>query len=492
MRSRPSGAGQWILTANGYCSAVLLSLIAALLMAATSLPFGWSGLFVIPLALLFYSWTQGGTRRGRLLRALLSGTLYFALDLIWLPLSFAKLFGPFGVVPFVFLWVLEGAFWAALLWVVELLQPAGPRKVWLLALGWVLLEWLKFLGPLAFPWAVVGGTLMPTPLIQVISLGGPLLASLLVTLMAAALVRAAQGAPAALGAMLLIWVAGLLYGALRPAPRGKLHTATLIQGNINPLRKVAGDGSALARYRALSRGAPRGLLVWPETAINLFQVQDLPGRPTISGVATFHHNQALAWNGKAVTSRYDKIKPVPFGESFPLIHTFPGIYRAVFAALGLPMLHSIEAGRRAVPLTLGGTLYGTYICYDSDFPWISRMMVRRGAEVLINISNDAWFGVGLGMQQEFAQGRLRAIEDDRYLLRDGNNGITALVGPRGRVDSELPIGVPGRLVVRYRKLRGITPYVRYGDLPVLAAVLLGILLLQLWPKGRLPADSAGR
>ena len=175
--------------------------------------------------------------------------------------------------------------------------------------------------------------------------------------------------------------------------------------------------------------------------------------------------------GLRVTGRYDKVYLVPFGEYFPLIGPLEPLYRTIFGWFGLPLLQSRPPGESVSPLSVAGTSVAAYICYESVFPQIARTMTARGAQVLVNISNDAWFGFGQGARQHFAMGNLRAIETRRYLLRDGNDGITALVNPLGQVEKELPRGERGALTVRYGERRTLTPYVRFGDLLVLGLAL---------------------
>ena len=115
-------------------------------------------------------------------------------------------------------------------------------------------------------------------------------------------------------------------------------------------------------------------------------------------------------------------------------------------------------------------------------------MVARGARVLVNVSNDAWFGFGQGARQHFYMGTLRAIETRRYLLRGGNDGVTAAVDPLGRTLAELPRGKRGALTARYGERTGITPYVRFGDLLIAGLVLYGGVVVVV--RRRLLGDAA--
>ena len=152
----------------------------------------------------------------------------------------------------------------------------------------------------------------------------------------------------------------------------------------------------------------------------------------------------------------------------------PALYRPIERLLGF-RLDAYETARRVTPLPLGGALYGAYVCYDSVFPGIARALVARGAQVLVNPSNDGWYQ-GWGVAQHFWMGRVRAIETRRWLVRSVNRGVAGAVDDLGRPVQTVSEG-PGLKVldVRPRLLNAQTWYVRLGDLPALlmAALLLG-------------------
>lgn len=228
-------------------------------------------------------------------------------------------------------------------------------------------------------------------------------------------------------------------------------------------------------------------MIWPEAAFSARQtpLEDpgvaarLPvqailgyGALTASGEPA---NRALSWDGSERSSR-DKAVLVPFGEFFPLQSEFPGLWSSVFRVFGFKRdLSSVTQERSDAVLSLAGVRFGTYICYESVFPRIARAAAQGGAQVLVNLSNDGWFGVGQGIDQHFQMGRLRAIETRRYLLRAGNVGITAFVNARGEVEASLPRFQEGTLRGTFRLLEGETPYVRFGDWPLGLCLLLAFL-----------------
>ena len=454
------------------------------------------------------------------------GLGFFALYLLWLPESFAPYSGGFFWLLYPPLIAVLGVFWGLVTFTARLLGGRGVGALWLLPAVWVIMEWARTQGPFAFPWGVLGYVWVGTPLAQAADIAGvyglSLLTLITLSLLLSPLVYRPQRAvtrsksfravPVSRPKKRLAWTFGLLlaaswlgYGIFRvqtvtlAAPK----TAVLVQGSTDPYARVEEPGGELGLYRRLTQKAvqnesgPIDLVVWPEgvaletvfysgydltspyAAPDREQIQrSAGGKPVITGGGAIDDrevfsasNSVFGLENAQVTGRYDKVYLVPFGEYFPLIQPLAPIYRTIFGWFGLPLLQSRPPGQTIAPLSIAGTSVAAYICYESVFPQIARTMTAKGAQVLVNISNDAWFGFGQGARQHFSMGNLRAIETRRYLLRDGNDGITALVNPLGQVEAELPRGERGALTVRYGERRTITPYVRFGDLLVLGLAL---------------------
>lgn len=463
-------------------SALFAALLGALL-ALCGLPYPWSFLSPLPLAALFAYAAWPARPSVGAARLFWAGLAFFTATLYWLPASFGAGFGPLGAVMFLPLYALEAAFWAGLGWLCFRAARGVLPRVWLLAFGWVLLEWLKHLGPPAFPWGTLGYTLLPTPAAQIADLGGVLALSLLVTLSAAALVSAARGAWRPLLAVAALWAASLAYGLTRPDLAGAPGQALLLRTDFNSFDKASGlDANAqLAELLRLSAQVrPDELLIWSETAIDGRPFFDqralLPKRPMLLGIRLSERNSAVGWNGVRTLGQYDKAQPVPFGEYFPLLGPARRAYNFAFAMLGLPPLEATLAGTNPQPLKLNGHAYGAYICYDSVFGRVTAALARGGAGVLVNVSNDGYYGNSVGVQQHFQMGRLRAIETRRFVLRSVNDGVAAVIDPRGRVLSSDAGPGAGVIHARFAYLQGLTPYVRLGDWPTLLVCVLGLLL----------------
>jgi apolipoprotein N-acyltransferase len=155
--------------------------------------------------------------------------------------------------------------------------------------------------------------------------------------------------------------------------------------------------------------------------------------------------------------QYDKMHLVPFGEYVPA-WAFPDMIGKITSEAG-----SFVPGSsyRVAPTSEGAI--GVFICYEDIFPQLVRRFPLAGARVLVNISNDAWFGDSAAALQELEMARLRAIEDHRYLLRATNDGITAVIDPYGRIEKQLARHQTAVLPVNFSYLRGETFYIRHGD-----------------------------
>jgi apolipoprotein N-acyltransferase len=175
----------------------------------------------------------------------------------------------------------------------------------------------------------------------------------------------------------------------------------------------------------------------------------------------------------AWTARYDKMHLVPFGEYVPFEKLFS------FAGGLTKQVGTFGRGKRRVPLSVGDSQAGVFICYESIFPNEVRQLALHGAEFFVNISNDGWYGEGGAPRQHLNMARMRAVENDRWLLRDTNTGVTAVIDPFGRIVAEAPRNQRTALQAAYSLEENTTFYTRHGDwFPFLCAIisLVGLLL----------------
>jgi apolipoprotein N-acyltransferase len=171
-------------------------------------------------------------------------------------------------------------------------------------------------------------------------------------------------------------------------------------------------------------------------------------------------------------ARYDKIHLVPFGEYVPFKRVF-GFAGGLTKEVG-----DFLPGTSRAPLEAGDTRLGVFICYESIFPYEIRQSVANGAQVLVNISNDGWYGDSGAYAQHLRQARMRAMENARWLLRATNTGVTAVIDPYGRVAASAPRKMRTALEANYALSNVTTFYTRHGDwFAYLCAIISGAALV---------------
>ena len=190
------------------------------------------------------------------------------------------------------------------------------------------------------------------------------------------------------------------------------------------------------------------------------------------GTATKIFNSAslISPSGEWI-GRYDKIHLVPFGEYVPFKQFLS------FAGGLTKEVGDFTAGATRQPLRAGEQKLGVFICYESIFPDEVRQFAKSGAQVLVNISNDGWYGDSGAYAQHLKQARMRAIENDRWLLRSTNTGVTAAIDPFGRVTQTVPRKVRTSLVANYELVNQTTFYTRHGDWLAYACAIISFVAL---------------
>ena len=370
----------------------------------------------------------------------------------------------------------------------------------------VLTEWLRGWVFTGFPWLSAGYLTAPAFAGRIPAmlapLGGMHLVGLTTALLAGAclfLWRSAARLPVrATGLLLLLGGAAGLGQISLPAPDGQSPgqlNARLVQGGIPQERKWLQEQflPTLTTYEMMSFGQPMAgapsdpaLIIWPEVAVP--QTQDfvreyldemdrlLRGRRIALALGILTDTGAGRLNSLIVLGNgegtYHKHHLVPFGEFFPV----PDAIRDWLLSMNLPASDLVPGPAEQAPVTAGEAVCGVSICYEAAFGSEQRKWAPA-AEVLINVSNDGWFGDTVALEQHLDMARVRAMETGRYLLRVTGTGITAAVDPRGRIIDRLPKYEAGFLDVSVPRLAGATPYVRYGEWPlVFLCLLLGVAL----------------
>lgn len=409
-----------------------------------------------------------------------------------------------GVAIFVAMSAYLGLYGALFGAIVYRIRPGGSLARWLLVpLAWAALEYLRTYLLTGFPWNLLATALIDNqPLIQLDRFAGPYLIAAMIlfpTVVATwFIVARPKGMPAVFAASSVVillfvwWATGLVASKLNARPTGTPPlVAALLQPNISQEMRW-NDANLMAIYQqlmamtaqAIDRGAK--IVIWPESTVPLSFSSTPFFQQSIEEISRIHDvdiilgsvaedpqrgnrmwNAAFLVSGGRTIGHYDKIRLVPFGEYVPLRKML------FFAKKLVRAVGEFEFGTNDRPLQ-GKLRYGPAICYEIVFPEITRTQVRNGADVLVTITNDAWYDGTSAPRQHLNQARLRAIEDDRYLLRAGTTGISAVVDPTGAILEELPMGREGTIFAEFHPRHSLTPYVRFGDW--FAWVAVGIVL----------------
>ncbi len=250
--------------------------------------------------------------------------------------------------------------------------------------------------------------------------------------------------------------------------------ALLVQPNIDPTTEWTSivQEKTEEQLTMISDALPSPLIIWPELPAPFYYYND-PAFHELTGQIAEHHgyflfgtvaytaqnqplNSALLLgpDGREA-GRYDKIYLVPFGEFVPPLFSF--VNRITQEAGDFVPGHDIKL------LPAAGHRLGVFICYESAFPDLVRQFTNKGADVLVNLSNDAYFGRSEAREQHLLLVRMRAVENRRYIVRATNDGISAVIDPAGKVVKRLPPYQELAAPVRYGGVPSTTFYARHGD-----------------------------
>jgi apolipoprotein N-acyltransferase len=484
-------------------AADFLALLAGALLPLAFAPVGFYPLAILSPALLFLLWLDVTPKRA-MWRGFLFGLGQFGVGVSWIYVAIHD-FGYSGVPLAVFLTSLFVAFLAlfpALLGYACARVLRGP-VVWRLALlfpaAWTLWEWIRGWILTGFPWLHLGYSQIESPLRGLAPLLGVYSVSLAVAFSAGLLVLAVLGGSRrrvvalALGA--LLWGGSAMLARIEwTEPAGAPIPVALVQGNVPQDTKWRPELVAytLNLYADLTRQHwDRRLIVWPEAAITSFyhEVADdyLAGlrrearthnTDIVLGIPVREPGTRRYYNSLLSLSEspgfYHKRHLVPFGDYVPLQEWLRGLIRF----FDLPM-SGFSAGPSEQPLleAAGQKIAGT-VCYEDVFGE-ELIPSLPAATLLINATNNAWYGDSLAPHQHLQMSRMRAVETGRTLLRVTTNGVSAIVDPHGRLLARSPQFVTAVLTGEAVPYRGSTPYVQVGNVPVLL-FLLAVLALGGW------------
>lgn len=361
----------------------------------------------------------------------------------------------------------------------RLIWSDGMGRIAALAAAFGLVEWLRSFVATGFPWNAIGYAAMPVPLMMQSSyvLGILAITPLAVFVFAApALLGTRRGAWPGLVIAAVLFAAHLGYGGYRlqlvqPSEPDRTLTVRLVQPSIDQSQKLENTDriGIFEKHLALTaappeEGKPRpDVIVWPETSVPfiltenpdaLVRIGDIlqDGQVLLTGAVRaeergagqppLYYNSVYMIDDKGqILGASDKVHLTPFGEYVP----FEDVLRqfGIEELISLPGGFTAAANRTPLELPSGVGLY-PLICYEAIFP-VEIAPDLAGAGVILNITNDAWFGATPGPYQHFLQARLRAVETGVPLVRVANNGISAVIDPYGRIIEGLSLGAVGAL-----------------------------------------------
>ena len=471
---------------------------AALAGAALSFafaPFGVWPLAILCPAYLMWSW-QGSTVREAAALGFWFGAGTFGAGTWWLYISIHTNGGApiwLALLLMLGLVIIMAAYYALLGALgAQLLPAVGPwRTLAGLPALWLLFEWWRGWFLSGFPWLSLGYAYTDAWLGGYAPLLGVYGVSAVSLWQSGALVAASRcrGGPRAalLGGCALLWLAGLGLGRVPwTHPHGAPIPVAILQGAIPQDEKWQLDNlePTKQRYRSLNEQATGArLIIWPESAIPQFAneiphylaaIQDsarqrgadvLMGVVRISDNGTQYYNSILALT--AGVAFYDKRHLVPYSEYLPV----PRFVRRWLRLMNLPSEDFTAGGDYQAPLQAASLRLAPTICYEDGFG-SAQLPLVRAADALVNVTNDAWFGHSPARFQHLQIARMRALETGRYLLRAANDGVSAIIGPRGELLGEAPGYRQALLRGTVVPMAGLPPYLGTGNWPVLLLAVL--------------------
>jgi len=465
---------------------------------------GFAPFYLFPATLVsligfIYYWLQTKKPKAAFWFGIQYGLGLFIIGIYWIYISLHD----FGGMP----WWFAGfctfclcAFMALFIGLVAWLAKKIGSPLLSLPILWGLSDWVRSWIFTGFPWLTLGYSQVPnSPLAGYMPIVGVYGVSVIAVFFAA-LVAYWFTKPSlhykrnSIIAIVLIIVAGNVLKIVPwTSPTGKPISVALLQGNIAQDIKWSPDSAlgTIKQYIAMAQSSKATLIVLPETALPVIATQLDQGvkdalaahaksnnGDLIVGMVEYNEateeyfNSALTY-GSNPTQSYKKNHLVPFGEFIPLKQVFGWIYRDW---LSIPLSDLSRGGTHQKPMQLSKQKIAVNICYEDVF---GEEIIRQlpEATLLVNISNDAWYGKSFAAEQHMQFSQARALETGRMMLRATNTGATAIIDPQGYVLAHAPHDKKTILNGNAQGYQGSTPYVRWGNWPVLLLFLAYVLFL---------------
>ena len=464
-------------------------------------------LALVALAPLFWSWSKSSWKRA-FFDGWLAGTIFFFVMCFWMTNSLGDYIGDWKLLAGLLLAALEGLSFAvvAALTSVVCRGVIGATAVFALPSAWLLVESLRTRGASGVPFGELGLVgAHERWLLPVAAFGGVYAMTAVVALCNAALLGIAVGtrrgriAGAAALAALIVLVGGADLARARVVVRQPTVRVAIAQGGISQRVKwsPAVFEHTMAVYSDLThRAAAQGasIVVWPETAITSFPLQDpsllgylerlaaankvwlIAGTVDRPAEDTLYNTVIEIAPTGAFVKKYDKHILVPFAEYLPFEH----------ALRGLPLFSEashFSAGPGPALFDAAGVRFGPLVCYESAFAPYAREIANAGADALLIVTDDAWFGDTSGPYQHAEMSIVDAVQTGRWVVRAGDTGISEIIDPTGRIVQTLALGMSGVLAGSVGAPVD-APYVRWGAWWLLVPAVV-VLAFGLYPRRRI-------
>ena len=467
----------------------------------------WPLALLTPAALAWLCWQQ--TPRTILLSHFSFGMGLFGVGVSWVFVSIHN----FGHAPLPLAVIMTALFVAflaavftlnAVLLSTRIMRRQPSLALYLLSFCgiWVLGEWLRSWWLTGFPWLYIGYSQWQTALAGWAPITGVLGISLASAMSGCACLYALHTSSVAAKAASLLLIAslwlggGYLHQTPWTNPSGNTIDVALVQANIPQEKKWQADflEPSLQRYRDLSEDAWRAdWVIWPEAAIPMLYHRATPfleemhqhavdhNTALITGILYDDPFQRKIYNsvtglGQA-SGIYHKTRLVPFGEYVPLENWLRGLIE--FFNLPMSVITAGEAEQSGIQV--GTTRIASAICYEIVYPDLVANS-SRDKDIILTISNDAWFGASWGPLQHLEMAQMRALETGRYVVRSTNNGISAIVTPAGIISQRSDQFVQQVLHGKVSAMQGTTPFMRWGSWPVVVLSFMFLIAAALAPK----------
>jgi len=457
-------------------------------------PLAW--IAIIP---LLYA-IEGQSPREAFRSGMVAGFIAYSALLYWLVIVMTT-YGHLPLFVSIPLWLLLAAWLAVFTGLAasatSICESFGIKSAFILPAAWVAADYLRGHLFTGFPWTMLGHSQYRIlPVIQISDITGVFGITALIVLANVVfyrIIRALSGStipyPAKSAVVLVITMAFTFwYGFHRlntKPPEAKPVKVALIQGNIDQGVKwsPAYQDTTIDIYTSLSLEATSrikpDLIIWPESAAPFYFQDDGPpsarirslartidayllfGSPAVElrdGKHAYLNSAFLLGRDGSTLGRADKMHLVPFGEYVPMSKLLPFVNRLVQG------IGDFVPGRAIKPLMAGDTPLGVIVCYEIIFPEIARAHVNSGSRLLVNITNDAWFGRSSAPYQHLAMTAFRAVETRTPIVRAANTGITSIIDHNGHIRGMTSIFKEAVMTGESRPGQSTSFYLRHGDI----------------------------